>query len=133
VILDSSAVVALATGEPGSDRIYRAILDSMQPRMSAFSVYEAETVLLRRTGRVAVDRMLAFLAEARVEIAPFDGYDAAIATQAYERFGKGLSPVKLNLGDGPVYALANRLDAPVLSTSDEFARAGLATVQLPRQ
>jgi ribonuclease VapC len=131
VILDASAVVAIMLAEPGYERYEEAIADAPQPRISAVSLCEAGAVLLVRKGRSAVTLMLRYLEEAGGTIACFDPEDAAMAMDAYEHFGKGLSPVGLNLGDCPVHALARRHNQPVLSTSDEFARAGLKSA-LPR-
>ena len=99
--------------------------------MSAVSLYEAGAVLLVRKGRSAVTLMLRYLEEAGVTIASFDAEDAAMAMEVYEHFGKGLNPVGLNLGDCPVHALAQRHKQPVLSTSDEFANAGLKSALPP--
>jgi ribonuclease VapC len=125
VILDTSAVLAIILGEPGYQRYEDAIASTSRPRISAVSLYEASAVLLIRKGRSAVTLMLRYLKEAGVSIAVFDATEASAATDVYERFGKGLSPVGLNLGDCPVHALAERHKQPVLSTSDEFTRAGL--------
>jgi uncharacterized protein with PIN domain len=76
--------------------------------------------------------MLDYLDEAGVTIAPFDESDAQVATGVYERFGKGLSAVGLNLGDCPVHALAQRYKQPVLSTSSEFVKAGLESALAKR-
>ncbi len=125
MILDASAVVAIILGEPEYQRYEAAIAGAAQPRISAVSVYEAGVVLLLRKGRAAVTLMLKYLEESGVAITAFDSADASAATDVYERFGKGVSPVGLNLGDCPVHALAQRYNQPVLSTSNEFTRAGL--------
>lgn len=125
MILDTSAVVAIMLGEAGYQRYVDAVASASQPRISAVSVYEAAAVLLVRKGRSAVTLMMKYLEEAGVAIALFDAADASAAISVYERYGKGLSPVGLNLGDCPVHALAQRYKQPVLSATDEFTRAGL--------
>jgi ribonuclease VapC len=133
VIIDTSVIVAIVTDESDGERYEELILSATDKRMSAVSVYEATTVLLRRYRGALVDDVYELLATARIEVIAFDERQAIVASEGYKHFGKGLSSVGLNLGDCPVYALARIFNAPVLSTSDEFARAGLATVQLPRQ
>ena len=44
---------------------------------------------------------------------------------AFERFGKGRHPARLNLGDCFAYALARHLDEPLLFTGDDFAWADI--------
>jgi ribonuclease VapC len=125
MIVDTSAVIAILLGEVGYQRYADAIAAAAQPRISAVSCYEAAAVLLVRKGRSAVTLMAKYLEEAGVAVTVFDAADAVAATEIYERFGKGVSAVGLNLGDCPVHALAQRYEQPVLSTSDEFVRAGL--------
>ncbi len=125
VIVDTSAVLAIILAEPGYERHEEAVATASRPRISAVSLYEAGSVLLVRKGRSAVTLMLSYLDEAGIAVEGFDAADAALAIDVYERFGKGLSPAGLNLGDCPVHALAQRYKQPVLSTSKEFTRAGL--------
>jgi ribonuclease VapC len=125
MIIDSSAIIAIILGEPGFQRYTDIIRNDADPRISAFTMYEAGSVLLRRKGTPGVVMMQRFLREARIGISGFDEDQASRATTVYAKFGKGISPVGLNLGDCPVYALAQMQNAPVLSTSDEFVRAGL--------
>jgi ribonuclease VapC len=125
VIIDSSAIVMIILGEPGFEQYLDQIRNASRPRMSAFSLYEAATVLLRKRGEDAVEQMVELVIETGVTVATFGLEDARLATNVYAEFGKGISPVGLNMGDCPVYALAQMHNAPVLSTSDEFVRAGL--------
>ena len=50
MVVDSSALVAIATGEPDRPRFIDAILASARPLLSAFTHFETRTVLLRRSG-----------------------------------------------------------------------------------
>ena len=49
---------------------------------------------------------------------------AAVGTgfDGYRRWGKGIHPAGLNLGDCAAYALAKSLDAPLLFKGDDFAK-----------
>ena len=93
--------------------------------MSAFGVLELRVAVTRRFGIPDAARVDAFLRYADVEVAPFDDQLAAIASAAYTRFGKGLHPARLNLGDCVSYALAQRLNEPLLYKGDDFSKTDI--------
>jgi ribonuclease VapC len=47
------------------------------------------------------------------------------ATDAYARWGKGVHPAALNLGDCFAYALATELRCPLLYLGEDFARTDI--------
>jgi ribonuclease VapC len=51
------------------------------------------------------------------------GHGEALA--AYMRYGRGYHPAKLNLGDSFAYALAKKLDAPLLYKGDDFSQTDI--------
>lgn len=88
--------------------------------MSAFTHFEASTVLMGRGGTMLVadfDRLV----EIQIEVVPYDAGHAKGSRDAYLRFGKGHHPAGLNLGDCVSYALAKSLDAPLLFKGGDFA------------
>ena len=50
---------------------------------------------------------------------------SAPALQAYLQYGKGRHPARLNLADCFAYALAKRLDVPLLYKGDDFAKTDI--------
>jgi ribonuclease VapC len=61
-----------------------------------------------------------------------DEAQARIAREAYRDFGKGSGhPAKLNFGDCFAYALAKKLNEPLLFKGDEFAHTDVRPA-LPR-
>jgi ribonuclease VapC len=125
MIIDTSAIVRIITGEQDFAVYHQAICKATKPRMSAVSLFEASVVLLKLRGTAAVDAMLDYIAHTGVRIEPFEKLDATRATEAYKNFGKGLNKPGLNFGDCAVYALAALNHQPVLSTSTEFTEAEL--------
>ena len=107
MVIDSSALVAVLFGEPEAERLTTALAADPVRCISAFSVLETSIVLYRRKGAEAVAEFEALLADLGIEIVPFDAIQARAARVAYERFGKGLHPASLNLGDCCSYALAS--------------------------
>lgn len=126
IVIDSSALVAIALG--GSDRLrfIDAISNSARPLLSAFTHFETRTVLLRRRGGGLLADLQDFLDTGRFEVWAFDLDQATMALDAYRRFGKASGhKAQLNLGDCASYALAKTLDAPLLYKGDDFSHTDI--------
>ena len=121
MVVDSSALVAIATGEPDRPRFIDAILASARPLLSAFTHFETRTVLLRRSGGRLLADLQEFLDTGRFEVRAFDLDQAMLALETYRRYGKGSGhKAQLNLGDCASYALAKAFDAPLLYKGNDF-------------
>ena len=72
-----------------------------------------------------------YLATAGVEIVPVRAEHAAIACDAYRRYGKGRHPAGLNFGDVFAYALAKATGEPLLFKGQDFAQTDLPVVPDP--
>ncbi len=131
IVVDSSAIVAMMLDEPGAELLtIRLASEPADERvMSAANYVEAGTVLAgrhRTPARAAVE-LDAFLAAVSIRLSPVDEELARLALAARIRFGKGFgSRSGLNYGDSFAYALAKRLDAPLLFVGDDFGRTDLA-------
>ena len=77
--------------------------------------------------------MDALLAAAEAEVVPVDAAQVAAARDGMLRFGRGRGeePGVLNFGDLFAYALAKRLNAPLLFKGDDFTRTDLKPLALP--
>ncbi|CAN5699935.1 hypothetical protein BH11ARM2_BH11ARM2_06460 [soil metagenome] len=62
----------------------------------------------------------------RTTVVPFTPRDAELARDAFDRYGKGRHPARLNYGDCMAYALAKRLGEPLLYVGGDFAQTDLA-------
>ena len=60
------------------------------------------------------------LAKLGIKIAPLGPEQAYLARAAYQRYGKGNDPARLNLGDCFAYALAKARDEPLLFKGEDF-------------
>ena len=125
LVIDTSAAVALLSGETvGADVI--GALDGEGSRfMSAGSLVELGIVLEARFGPVGLGIVERFLREAEIEVVPIDHEQANAAVSAWRRFGKGRHTAGLNLGDCFTYALAEVSGLPILCIGDDFARTDL--------
>lgn len=61
-----------------------------------------------------------FLRTAEIEPVPFTADHAAVARQAFLRYGKGRHPAGLNFGDCIAYATARLEAMPLLFKGDDF-------------
>jgi ribonuclease VapC len=121
IVVDSSAVVAIMFGEAEAGRLIQRLALERERLLSAANYVETGTVLAGRhkTPQKALTDLDRFLSEAG--LAPVDDQTARIALQARIRFGRGFGGGKLNFGDCFAYALAKKLDAPLLFVGDDFA------------
>lgn len=128
MILDTSAIVAIALNEPERDRLIDAILDSTAAKISAASVVEISAVLMGRMAPEDFRRVERLIDQLGIETVAFDAEQAARATRAYRDFGRGSGhPAGLNLGDCYSYALADVTGEPLLYVGDDFAHTDIAS------
>ena len=126
MIVDSSAIVAIATDEPGSEVYLEAVLASPSRRVSAASLLEAAIVVDRHPSPLAAPKFDRLIERLRLIVEPVTASQVAIARDAYRGFGKGTGhPARLNFGDCFAYALAKDLDEPLLFIGDDFVHADL--------
>lgn len=128
MVLDTSALVAVLSGEADGERCTERIAGEARPLLSAAPYVETAIVIDSRFGEDGVRDLRLFLHEADVEIVPVDREQAEVARRAYQRFGKGRHPAGLNYGDCFVYALAKVRAAPLLIVGDDFAKTDLPIV-----
>ena len=120
-VVDTSAVVAVLFGEPGSKDIERKLVES-PCIMSAATRVELGIVVEARAGPAGGQLLEELLARIEVRIEPVDAGLADEAMVCWRRFGRGRHPAGLNYGDTFSYALARRLGLPLLFVGDDFAR-----------
>ena len=121
MIVDTSALLAIALREAEFDLFYVLLLRAKRRRMSAASYIEAAEVYLRRTSAIdGVGLLNRDLARLRIEIVPVTAEQAYAAVEARRFYGKGRHPAGLNYGDSFSYALAKTLDEPLLFKGNDF-------------
>ncbi|MFN3511700.1 MAG: type II toxin-antitoxin system VapC family toxin [Phenylobacterium sp.] len=120
IVVDASALVAVGEAEPGFERYVRAIVEAPQAMIGQVNYLEVGMVLIRRRVLADPTELDRWLGNLGVEIDE-SGDLGADALAAYLRYGKGVHPARLNLADCFAYALARKLDAPLLYKGDDFA------------
>ena len=124
MVVDTSAVVAILAGERDASSLGMALSSALAPVMSATNYVELILVALSRgiAGRIEVDDTLA---DAAIEIVPVSSEQARLAVTAFERYGKGRHPARLNYGDCFAYALAKERREPLLFKGNGFGRTDI--------
>lgn len=125
IVIDSSALVAILRPEAEADTFSDLVGEDGAPRISAVTLFETRLVLSSRGGAAKLRELDDWLRVARVATVAFDEDQSILAFDAYRRFGKGNHSAGLNLGDCASYALARRLDAPLLFKGDDFGRTDI--------
>ncbi|WP_317135280.1 type II toxin-antitoxin system VapC family toxin [Nguyenibacter vanlangensis] len=125
-MLDTSVLVAILRGEPDADEFLTRIVATDRCLLSSVSLLETSMVLAGRSPSLDAWTGLDQLVEAAgVEIVPFSADQAALAREAFLRFGKGRHPAGLNFGDCASYALAKIRNLPLLFKGDDFSQTDL--------
>jgi ribonuclease VapC len=126
IAVDSSALIAVIFGEADGESFHARIRDEPLLCMSAATLLECSIVAERERGGVGVARLDALVALYEIEIVPFDVEQAAVARDAFLRFGKGRHKAGLNFGDCMSYALAKTRGAKLLCKGADFAATDAA-------
>jgi ribonuclease VapC len=122
MIVDSSAVLAIAFQEPEAGRFASAIVQAPTRHMSSVNWLETMMVIEARAGAMATDDALLILGQLAVETLPFDAAHMHEAHEAWRRYGKGRHPASLNLGDCCAYAASKIEGEPLLFKGNDFGK-----------
>ncbi len=121
IVVDSSALVAILFSEPDAENLAAKLDASSHNSISAATLLESSIVVARAQGSEALADLDALVKLYEIEIAPFDAAQAAVAREAFVRFGKGRHKAGLNFGDCMSYALAKTRKAKLLCKGADFA------------
>ena len=128
MVIDTSAMVAIALDEPEAARFERRIASDPVRLMSAATVLEVAMVLETRLGEAAGRELDLWLQKAEVDIVAVDSDQLDAARQAWRRFGKGRHSTGLNYGDCFSYALAFTRQEPLLFKGDDFSKTDIGRI-----
>jgi ribonuclease VapC len=131
MVVDTSAVMAILRQEPDASAYAQSIETANVRLISAVSVLEAGILAVSRKGDEGARELDSLLLAAELEVVPFDGEQAAVARDAFRRFGKGRHAANLNFGDCAVYALVATRAESLLFKGDDFSVTDLQ-VSKPR-
>lgn len=124
MFVDASAFCAILLGEPDRQYFEERLASAMGAVTSGVAVWETVRSLARGKGLT--------IAQAEIEVLEYIGAsevvtiniglrEATMALDAFARFGRGVHPAKLNMGDCFAYACAKTHSVPLLYKGGDFA------------
>ncbi len=125
VFVDASALIAIVTGEPEAALFAEIIEVAGDCLCSAVSVWESVAGLQHSYGftvSAARAQVRLFLSAGNFAFVNIGEREFEIAAEAYERFGQGRHPAKLNMGDCFAYACATANGAALLFKASDFGQ-----------
>src|SRR5258706_12009701 len=105
MVIDSSALVAILRDEPEGEAMFNAMIASAIRVVSAVTILEASMVFESRIGPNEGNRLDRLLQTAQIETIAFDEDQSKLARRAWQKYGKGRHPARLNFGDCCGFAL----------------------------
>jgi ribonuclease VapC len=125
VILDSSAIVAIALKEPGFEELLEKLAKARNVGVGVPTLTETAIVLSARLNQDARGVLSRFLMEGSIATVPFGDAHFAAAVGAWLLYGKGRHPASLNFGDCLSYATARLAGEPLLCIGNDFTQTDL--------
>ena len=125
MIVDTSALVSILDQEAEAERLARAIAAASERMLSAANLVETGIVMQVRRGDEADRDLDLLLAKLKIDIIPVSGKQANLARKAFQHYGRGRHPAKLNFGDCFAYALAKDSSAPLLFKGNDFSQTDI--------
>jgi ribonuclease VapC len=126
MFVDASAIVGILAREVDGPSLAAQVTQADRLFTSPLAIYEAVLGLARSRNMAIDDAQTAvsdFLTDSRAEITEEVGRDAI---RAFDRFGRGRHPARLNMGDCFAYACARSLAVPLLFKGDDFSQTDIA-------
>jgi ribonuclease VapC len=123
MFLDASAIVAMLGDEAEGD-VFADTLSAASVRLtSPIAVWEGVAGLAHEYALSIPEarrKLAEFLAAAEIRVVVLGETEMELALDAYDQFGKGRHPARLNLCDCFAYAAAKAHDAPLLHKDEGF-------------
>jgi ribonuclease VapC len=122
MILDSSALVAIALDEPERKTFVDKINVAEPVAVAAPTLVEAGIVLSARIGQDATELLTELIVVSDAVVIEFGPGHWREAVLAWRRFGKSRHPASLNFGDCLAYATARVAGEPLLAKGNDFPK-----------
>lgn len=129
MFIDASALCSVLLSEKDADHYDARIAAAAMPLTSAVSVFETVLAVARALdGDVAGARRAVreYLEASSVVVVSVGEAEVARALDAFDRYGKGRHPARLNMGDCFAYACARTHGVPLLFKGDDFRQTDIA-------
>ncbi|MEM1131938.1 MAG: type II toxin-antitoxin system VapC family toxin [Pseudomonadota bacterium] len=124
IAVDTSALIAIQQGEPEAEH-FGAALRGEEVVIASPTLLEYYMVITARYGAEGLVQARAMIEQLDVTVFPWPEECVAIATTAFEQYGKGRHSAALNFGDCIAYAMAKYLGIALLYKGDDFSRTDI--------
>jgi ribonuclease VapC len=125
MIVDTSALLAIVFKEPGHEELIQKISEAEYLGIGTPTLAETGIVLTARLGGGGITILARLCQELGLIQMPFGDAHWKEAVDAYERFGRGRHPARLNFGDCLSYATAKLSGQPLLYVGEDFTKTDL--------
>jgi ribonuclease VapC len=130
VLVDASALVAIATRELEAEALTEDILAHSSKLCCSIGIWEAARAIARKrtvTIHIAARALEQLCTDLDIRVVAVGPGETALAIDAHDRYGKGTGhPAQLNMGDCFAYACAKANDARLLYKGNDFSSTDLA-------
>ena len=121
MVVDTSVVISILKGEPGSADFFAAIAATESVLIGAPNLFEASMVFVSQANG-DLKEIDAFCSSLGLRIVPFGRDEYRHAADAFRRYGKGRHSARLNFGDCMAYAASRATGEPLLFKGADFAK-----------
>jgi ribonuclease VapC len=125
IAVDTSALMAILLVEPAAKSCINALKLDPDVVISAGTLTETLIVASRRN---LSEQVLRFVDELNFDVIPVTRASAERIELTYSRWGKGLHPASLNLGDCFAYDVAKQHGCKLLFVGKDFAKTDIESV-----
>ena len=124
MFIDASAMVAMMTNEDDARSLASRMQHANVRMTSPSAIWETAINVARILGISIPDVAAAtrrFLVEMNIQLMPIPEQAAFLAISAFDQYGKGRHPARLNFGDCMAYACARHYQLPLLFKGENFS------------
>jgi ribonuclease VapC len=125
MIVDTSAIMAIVFKDAGHEELIEKMSRADTLGIGTPTLAETGIVLSARLGTGGKTILARLTQELGLVQVPFGDAHWREAVEAYERFGRGRHPARLNFGDCLTYATAKLAGQPLLYAGKDFSKTDL--------
>ena len=128
MFIDASALTALLADESDARELLARLSQSNTRLTSPLAVWEATIAVARVLGLTiaeTADALERYLELMEITVVPVPPEAARIALEAFDRYGKGRHPARMNFGDCFAYACARHLAEPLMFKGADFPQTDI--------
>jgi ribonuclease VapC len=128
MFIDASALTALLTDEAEARELLARLQGASRRLTSPLAVWETAIAVARILDlkiAEAADAVESYLLLIDIEMVAVPPETARVALDAFDRYGKGRHPARLNFGDCFAYACARHFGEPLMFKGSDFPQTDI--------